>query len=597
MNILSYPFDGDYILKHKKAVKKQLLSENTGRIKIKIAVLGGSTTNEIVNIMELFLLSYGLEPDFYQSEYAQYWQDAVFSSQTLDDFHPDLIYIHTTNRNITEFKADMTLSQEQTDEAVMRQFRHFEEAWTALSDRFGCPIIQNNFEMPFYRLLGNKDSTDHRGRLNFINRLNVMFAEYASSHKNFYINDINYVSACFGLDRWSDMQVWYMYKYALAISAIPELAFNTANIIKSIYGKNKKMLVLDLDNTLWGGVIGDNGVNGIEIGHETGMAEAYTGFQEYIKEHKQLGVLLAVNSKNDRENALSGLRHPDTVLTEDDFVTIKANWNNKDDNILEIASDVSILPESFVFADDNPAERAIVASQVSGVSTPELDTVENYIKILDRNSYFELTSYTADDVKRNDMYKANLQRLQSMKKFSDYNEYLLSLDMKAQISDFEPVYLERIVQLTNKSNQFNLTTKRYTMAEMSDTFESPDYIRLFGKLTDKYGDNGIVSVVIGEIKNTQLHIDLWLMSCRVLKRNMEYAMLDELISQCSKRGISEVYGYYYKTAKNSMVENLYGDFGFMQTENNEDGSRVFRLCTDDYMGKNKVIKVNDNGGN
>ena len=596
MKTLSYPFDSSYILKKKRSIKKELLASGTGRIKKKIAVLGGSTTNEIVNILELFLLDQGIEPEFYQSEYAQFWQDAVFGNEELSNFAPDIVYVHTTSRNLSLYDFSMSASEEQINEMLENQYRHFEEVWTNVKEKFGCPVIQNNFELPFYRILGNKDATDIHGKISFIRRLNEKFAEYARKNENFYINDINFISACYGLEKWHDTSAWYMYKYAMDTQAIPEFAYNLSNIIKSVFGKNRKMLMLDLDNTLWGGVVGDLGQQGIEIGHETGMAEGYTEFQRYIKAHKQLGVLLSVNSKNDYENAIDGLKHPDTVLTPDDFVVIKANWDNKDRNTEAIAEEISILPDSFVFVDDNPAERNIVSEQISGIAVPEVNSVEDYIKTIDRNGYFELTSYTADDIKRNEMYRANIQRAGAEKKFSDYGEYLKSLEMEAYIDKFDDVALARITQLTNKSNQFNLTTKRYTLNEMEDVFGDDKYIKIYGRLADKFGDNGIVSVVIGRIDGNELHIDLWLMSCRVLKREMEYAMLDRLVEICRKNGISVINGYYYKTAKNAMVKDLFTDFGFEKTSENENGDRTFRMNTDGYENKNKSINVKNNGG-
>ena len=596
MKTLSYPFDSSYILKKKRSIKKELLASGSGRIKKKIAVLGGSTTNEIVNILELFLLDQGIEPEFYQSEYAQFWQDAVFGNEELSNFAPDIVYVHTTSRNLSLYDFNMSASEADINEMLENQYRHFEEVWTNVKEKFGCPVIQNNFELPFYRILGNKDATDIHGKISFIRRLNEKFAEYARTNENFYINDINFISSCYGLEQWHDTSAWYMYKYAMNTQAIPEFAYNLSNIIKSVFGKNRKMLMLDLDNTLWGGVVGDCGQQGIEIGHETGMAEGYTEFQRYVKAHKQLGVLLSVNSKNDYENAIDGLKHPDTVLTPDDFVVIKANWDNKDRNTEAIAEEISILPDSFVFVDDNPAERNIVSEQISGIAVPEVNSVEDYIKTIDRNGYFELTSYTADDIKRNEMYRANIQRAGAEKKFSDYGEYLKSLEMEAYIDKFDDVALARITQLTNKSNQFNLTTKRYTLNEMEDVFGDDKYIKIYGRLADKFGDNGIVSVVIGRKDGNELHIDLWLMSCRVLKREMEYAMLDRLVEICRKNGISVINGYYYKTAKNAMVKDLFTDFGFEMTSENENGDRTFRMNVDGYENKNKSINVTNNGG-
>ncbi len=592
MKELQVPFDGAWILKNRRKIKKALLADGTQRIEKKIAVLGGSTTNDIVSVLELFLLDNGIQPTFYQSEYAQYWQDAMFENPELEAFAPDLIFIHTTSRNITEFPQNPYCAAEVVEAALERQYTHFTQMWDRLAQVYHCPIIQNNFEMPSYRLLGNRDASDIHGKSNFITRLNCKFYDYANAHTAFYIHDIHYLSACYGLDAWLEPSYWYLYKYALCVPAIPDFAYNLTRIIRSIYGKNKKVLALDLDNTLWGGVIGDDGQEGIEIGHETAMGQAYEELQRYLKAQKDIGVLLTVCSKNEPENAELGLRHPSCVLKPDDFVTIKANWEPKDQNLLETAQELQLLPESIVFVDDNPAERAIVSAQIPGIAVPEFDCVEACLRQLDRAGYFEVTTLSKDDAKRNEMYKENAQRAQMQKTFSDYTAYLHSLEMQGTITDFAPIYLQRIVQLTNKSNQFNLTTKRYNQSEMEAVASSDRYIRLCGQLSDRFGDNGIVSIVIGEKVDAILHIDLWLMSCRVLKRDMELAMLDELVRQCRAQGIQKIVGYYYKTAKNAMVQELYGTFGFRKTKQMENGDSVWEMAVADYTEKNHVITVN-----
>ena len=587
-DIFTYPFDSGYIIKKQRSLKKELLSDGTERIKKRIAILGGSTADAVKDILDLFLLNYGIEAEFYLSEYGQYYNEALFPSEELLSFKPDFVYIHTTNRNI-DLYPDVNDSNQAVEEKLGCELSRYEEMWKSLSEKLGAVIIQNNFEQPSFRLLGNSDFTDRRGRVNFINRLNLGFGEYAERTKNFYINDINYISSCYGLDKWSDSRQWYMYKYALAMDAVPYLASNIAAIIKAALGKNKKVLALDLDNTLWGGVVGDDGVDGIRIGKDLPGGQVYSEFQEYVRLHKDIGVLLTVCSKNDMENAAAGLKHPDGVLKPEDFTMIKANWENKDINLIETAAELSLLPESFVFADDNPAERAIVKGQIPGIAVPEMTEAENYIRILDRNRYFEILSLSDDDRKRGEMYKANAERAALRVSFADYGEYLDSLEMEAEIGDFLPVYLSRITQLTNKSNQFNLTTKRYTEAEIEAVYKSDSHIRLYGRLKDKFGDNGVVSVVIGEIRGDELHIDLWLMSCRVLKREMELAMLDKLIEAARARGIRKILGYYYPTKKNGMVKELYGSFGFTKTADN-DGNTLWELLTEGYENKTKHIK-------
>ncbi len=589
---LEYPFDASYIMSKKKRLKKQLLAEGGPFIQKKIAILGGSTTSNIMLAMELFLLNYGIEPTFYESEYNQYYQDAMFPNPELMEFAPDIIYIHTTNRNVTTYPM-VADSREVVDKLLQGEVKKFTGMWDHLAEVYHCPIIQNNFEMPYFRLMGNKDASDIHGAVNFLTRLNLEFYSYAESHDNFFICDLNYISADYGLKEWADPFYWHMYKYAMTVEAIPYLSFNVANIIKSIFGKNKKGLVLDLDNTLWGGVIGDDGVDNIELGPEESEGQAYMEFQRYLKAQKQLGVILNVDSKNDYDNAIAGLNHPDSVLKPEEFITIKANWDPKDRNFAEIASGLNLLPESLVFVDDNPAERHIVREQLKGVSAPEMETITQYVQTLDRNGYFEVTSLSADDLKRNEMYKENAARAALEASFSDYGEYLKSLEMVGVIHPFEPIYMARIAQLSNKSNQFNLTTKRFTQSEIEETAADPAYITLYGKLIDKFGDNGVVSVLIGHEVDKICHMDLWLMSCRVLKRDMELAMMDGIVHACMDRGIKEIRGHYYPTAKNAMVREFYGQtLGFTKISEDEEGNTEWSfVIPEDYQDKNQYISV------
>lgn len=593
MKELIFPFDSKAVLRKRRAIKKKLLADGSARIKKKIAVLGGSTTNDIVSMLEIFLLNFGIEPEFYQSEYNKFYEDAVFGSPELDSFAPDIIYIHTTSRNLTMLPESPSESPEQIQERLDGQFEIFRQMWVSLVNKFSCPIIQNNFELPLFRHTGNYDGWGYSGTGAFIDRMNVLFSDYARKNNGFYINDINYLSSVIGLTNWHDPDAWYMYKYAVRMEFIPDLAYSVACIIKSVYGRNQKVIDLDLDNTLWGGVIGDDGQEGIEIGPETAVGQSYSEFQAFIKAYKNYGVLLSVCSKNDEENAISGLNHPSGILRPDDFVSIKANWDNKDLNIEQSASELGLLTDSFVFVDDNPAECAIVESQLPSVSVVNFTTAGETMYRLSRGGFFEVTSVSEDDIRRNEMYSANAKRTAQQKSFTNYRDYLLSLDMNAEIADFSPVYLQRITQLTNKSNQFNLTTKRYSESEMQEVTKSQNHIRLYGQLADKFGDNGVVSVVIGRCENTTLHIELWLMSCRVLKRDMEFAMLDELVGECKKRGISRIIGYYYKTTKNSMVAELFGKFGFTLEKSDDNGDSVWSLDVNSYTNQNHVIKVNE----
>lgn len=588
--LLSYPFDAKLLNRKRNALRRELM-EMPGLIEKKIAVLGGSTTHDVIGMMELFLLNHGIRPVFWEGEYNQWWEDGVFGNPELDAFKPDIVFIHTSVRNI---KTWPTLAQNEAEVGALVKslVDRWAQVWDAVRGKFACPVIQNNFDYLPYRLLGNLDAADHRGRVNFVSRLNLAFAEAARGREGLYLNDINWQAADFGLSRWHDQAYWCMYKYAMSKEAIPTVAFNVANIVKAVFGKNKKALALDLDNTLWGGIVGDDGPENLELGTETAVGQSHTEFQEYLKELSKTGVLLNVISKNERENAIAGIHHPQMVIREEDFISIKANWDPKSENLKAMAQELNLLPESFVFVDDNPAEREIVRQQVPGAAVPELGQVESYISAVDHGGYFEAVKISGDDLKRNAMYKENAQRAQLQSIFTDYGVYLDSLEMHGAIKPFESVYMSRIAQLTNKSNQFNLTTKRYTQTEIEATAADPNFITRYGQLADRFGDNGVVAISIGEVKGDVLELVLWLMSCRVLKRDMEFAMMDEVVTAARARGVKTIRGFYYPTAKNAMVKNFYATQGFAKVSEDEAGNAVWELdVSAGYELKNHHIAI------
>lgn len=586
-----YPIDYNEIIRKKRKYKREYENDNKIYLKKRIAILGGSTTAEIKNILELYLLRNGIKPVFYESEYNKFYEDIMFENNKLENFQPDVIYIHTTNINISYY-PHIKDSYEDVEEKFAEQLYIFKSIWSKIQEKYGCLIIQNNFELPYYRNLGNLEFSDFHGKTNFIMRLNNEFANYSQRNKNFYINDINYLSAKMGLDKWVDMSFWYAYKYALSYEAIPTLVQNITKIINAIYGKSKKCLVVDLDNTLWGGVIGDDGLNNIKIGTETSVGEAYAGFQRYIKELKDRGIILAVCSKNDNKIALEGISHPSNILKKDDFAIVSANWNPKYENIVEISQKLNIGFDSIVFIDDNIMERYIVKSQLSLVEVPEIgQDVIKFSDFIDNEGYFEPANISYEDINRSAYYDENFKREELKSKFNNYESFLESLNMSSEIRKFQPIYLERITQLINKTNQFNFTTKRYTYAQIECISKDKDYIAIYGNLTDKFGDNGIVSIIIGKINESILVIDLWVMSCRVLNRGMEYCMFDELVELCKKKDIKEIIGYYYRTEKNNMLSQKYKEFGFDNISMRENGDSIWKYSIpNSYQCKNKFIK-------
>ncbi|MEA2163900.1 MAG: hypothetical protein QOK37_2027 [Thermoanaerobaculia bacterium] len=569
---LLYPFDAAHLLRHRKRIRRQLL-EGSNWIDIRIATLAGSTAQEVLDLLELFLLNDGIRPTFYQSDYNRYYEEALFDSARLEEFQPDLVYVHTSAVNVHHHPT-ITSTADEIAELIESEVNRYESIWKAVTEKTRCQVIQNNFEAPATRGTGSFDYASPSGRTRFFTLLNAAMAQRASNGRRVVMHDLATAASITGLDQWSDPARWFSYKISTTPAGSAMWAHSLANTIRAIYGRSRKCLVLDLDKTLWGGVIGDDGAGNIRIGRETAEGEAFTAFQEYCLALQQRGVILAVCSKNEDLIAREGFAHPATTLRLEHFSAFVANWEPKSENIRRIASTLNIGLDSMVFVDDNPAEREIVRSQLPAVAVPEVgDDVSRYPLMIDRGGYFDIVTLSSDDINRSRQYAANEERTALSGAYGSYGDYLTALTMRAEIAPFRDVYLERITQLTNKTNQFNLTTRRYTMSEIAEIASDPRYITLYGRLEDRFGDNGLVSAIIGRKEESALHIDLWLMSCRVIQREMELAMLDALVEKALDAGIQTINGWYERTPKNNMVADHYARLGFTKVPAADDGSR------------------------
>ena len=588
MNPSTYSLD-EFLIK-RRGLRRQLLTLN-GLKDIRIAILGGTTTNELVDLFEVLLLQSGFRPTFYQSEYGRYYEDAVLQPDEIIAFKPDIVYIHTCSLNIQMFPP-LSCTENRLPEYIEAEMARFRSIWKSLEERIGCQIIQNNFELPAHAVLGNLDAVSAGGATRFVSELNRQIANEAAANPRMVMQDLGAIAARIGMSRWFDSERWFSYKIANTVEGSFAVATSLTALVGAIYGRSRKVLILDLDNTLWGGVIGDDGVDKILIGRETPLAEAYTAFQEYCLKLRDRGILLVVCSKNNDDVAKSGFAHPDSVLKLEHFSAFKANWEPKHENILVIAHELNLSVDSFVFVDDNPAERAIVEAQVPGIAVPAVgNEIAKYPSILDAGRYFELISLGNEDIARAQLYAENSQRAKLQQKFASYGEYLDSLEMMAEIDVFMAIYMERIAQLTNKTNQFNLTTRRYTLAEIEAAATDGNHIGIYGKLTDRFGDNGLISIVLGRLDGTDLHLELWLMSCRVLKRDMELAMLDSLVERSRQRGVKRLIGYYHPTAKNGMVANHYEKLGFSPVHNDTAIGTTWSLDVTTYEARSRHIKI------
>jgi FkbH-like protein len=589
MNPSTYPLEE--LLMKRRSLRRQLLALD-GLKDLRIAVLGGTTTNELVDLFEILLLQNGFRPTFYQSEYGRYYEDAVLEPDEIAAFRPDIVYLHTCSLNIKTFPP-LSCTEDGLPGYVDAEMDRFREIWSSLSENVGCQIIQNNFELPSHAILGNLDAVSAGGATRFVAELNRQIAAEAARNPRLVMQDLATVAARIGMNQWFDPERWFSYKIANTVEGTYATAVSLTALVGAMYGRSRKVLVLDLDNTLWGGVIGDDGVDKILIGRETPVAEAYTAFQEYCLRLRDRGVLLAVCSKNNEEVAQSGFAHPDSVLKLEHFSAFKANWEPKHENIVAIARELNLGVDSFVFVDDNPAERALVEAQIPAVAVPNVgNEVAKFPSILDAGRYFELVSLEKEDLARARLYAENSQRAKLEQKFANYAEYLDSLEMTAEIEAFNATYMERIAQLTNKTNQFNLTTQRYTLSEIEAAASDGKHIGMYGKLTDRFGDNGLISIVLGRVDETDLHLDLWLMSCRVLKRDVEVAMLDGLVQRAQQKGMKRLVGYYRPTAKNKMVADHYEELGFSSVSRDDvTGVTVWSLDVTTYKARSRHIKI------
>ena len=392
--------------------------------------------------------------------------------------------------------------------------------------------------------------------------------------------DVAAIAETVGLENWHCPRQWNMAKLPFSQEYLPLYAESVSRVIAALRGTTRRCLVLDLDNTLWGGVIGDDGLNGIQIAQGDATGEAYLALQRYALSLRECGVVLAVSSKNEDETARLPFRqHPGMILREEHFAVFQANWNDKPSNLRAIAEELSLGIDSLVFVDDNPFERELVRKSLPEVAVPEMPgDPALYARTLAAAGYFESAVFSEEDRRRAGYYEGNARRANLQKQTTDLEEYLASLKMEIVFQPFNELGRARITQLINKSNQFNLTTKRYTEADVASMESDPEYFTLQVRLTDIFGDNGMISVVIcRERPGSEWEIDLWLMSCRVLGRRVENMVLRELLEHARNRGVHRLVGAYLPTHRNKLVERHYPNLGFSLVEQHDDGSTVWDL--------------------
>jgi len=483
-------------------------------------------------------------------------------------FNPDTVLIYMCSEHLyeeycaTPIADRVNFAQNKMDNILM--------VWQMVTAKSKMNVLQFTFAENDDRIFGDYALGLEQSYIFQLRKLNYLLMSRVRKNNNVALVDLNGIQSAMGRKSFYDDKLYYSSKMPLSMKAIPIVAGQVIDIIKSRAGKVKKCVILDLDNTLWGGVIGDDGMSNIQIG-ELGLGRAFTEFQNWLKELKNRGVLLAVCSKNNESTAKEPFeKHPDMVLRLDDIAMFVANWQDKASNIRNIQQVLNLGMDSFVFIDDNPFERNVVSSLISDITVPDLpEDPSEYVSYLKSLNLFETATYSAADMDRTAQYQSEAGRVLLQQNFADYDKYLESLDMEAEAQPFNDFHTSRIAQLSQRSNQFNLRTVRYTVADIENIRSDEKFTTIYFTLKDKFGEYGLISaVILEEIDKETVFVDTWFMSCRVLKRGMEEFIINKIVSEASKKGYKRIIGEYIPTAKNSMVKSMYPDHGFIWMDEN-----------------------------
>lgn len=543
-------------------LKKNLKKDFSSHKKIKIAVLGDSATQMYVQALRGYGYECGIDLQIFEADYDQIELQAYDTSSELYEFKPEYVIVfYSVNKLIKKFgKLDL----QDKKNFAQTQIDKFENLYQTITNNLKCKVIFFNFHEINDSVFGNYSNKTEISFVYQLRKINFELMNLALKLKNLFILDINILQSQYGHNFITDNKIYINTDLLLSIDFLPIVAKNTVDIIQSISGKFKKCLVLDLDNTMWSGIIGDDGIENIQIG-DLGIGKAFTEFQLWLKQLKQRGIILAVCSKNDEAVAKEPFeKHPEMILRLDDIAVFVANWDNKADNIMYIQKVLNIGLDSMVFLDDNPFERNMVRTHVPDITVPELpEDPAEYLTYLRELNLFETASFTFEDEQRTVQYQEEAKRAIVQQQFTNETDFLQSLGMVSLVESFNSFNTPRVAQLTQRSNQFNLRTVRYTEDEIQKISGDAAYSNFAFSLSDKYGDYGLISLVIlKEIDSNTAFIDTWIMSCRVLKRNMENFVLNTIVNAAIQKGYSSLIGEYIPTAKNSMVKDHYKNLGF-----------------------------------
>ncbi len=559
----------------------EIQTNNPQLIRKRIAVIGTANVQFFCAVLRPFLYAHGLAPSLFEGAYSGMESEIRDQTSAFYAFQPEVVIALTNYRDLHQYpnllasaETAETLADAYADSTIL--------TWEKVHQRTGAQIYLTNFAVPNLHLLGSQEANLPASPDQFIRLVNSRMLTRKPPFLQFI--DQEALASDFGKDRWFDNSAWFISKQAAALSALPEFCYAAARQLAAGSGKIKKCLAVDLDNTLWGGVVGDDGLEGINLDPNNAVGEAFLDFQKTLKKLRERGILLAVCSKNEPEVAESVFdHHPGMLLKRADFAAFAANWNDKAANLRLIAKSLNIGVDALVFFDDNPAERELVKKtlpMVEVINVPE--DPADFSLALTRARCFDWEQFTAEDLSRTESILADQDRA-ALNAQLDYPAYLRALQMRVEIGAAQPAELTRITQLINKTNQFNLRTKRYSEAEITETAQDSNRALIRVSLTDKFSQYGIISALIlsrDSAENT-LFIDTWVMSCRVFQRRLEYRTMNWLVDFARSRQVPLLMAEYIPSERNKLTAELYEELGF-ELISEEFGIKKYRLDVKRY---------------
>jgi FkbH-like protein len=561
---------------------------------VRLAVLGSSTLTHLHPAIRIAGLRRQFWVETYENNYGQYWQELANPGSALHRFRPTAVLFALDAYHLAG-GINAGSSAAETEAALAETCERIRNCWQLARDTFRCPVI-HQLALPVHpSLLGSNEHRLAGSRSGFIAMLNAKVREMADAER-VDVLALDARAARDGVAAWHNHELWHRSKQEVTPAAAPMYGELVMRLVAAQRGRSYKALVLDLDNTLWGGVVGDDGVEGLVLGQGSPLGEAFADFQHYARELSRRGVILAVVSKNDEKNALEPFeRHPEMVLKRDDIAAFVANWSDKPANLRAVADELNIGLDALVFVDDNPFERDLVRRELPMVAVPEIsDDPTSYAQTLADAGYFEAVAVTDEDRHRSGQYQSNRQREKMKASATDLDSYLRGLEMRLLWRRFDRVGLNRTVQLINKTNQFNLTTRRYSEADVLGVMQDNSAFGAQLRLVDRFGDNGIIAIVIGRMLDGEdALIDIWLMSCRVLGRQVESTTLNLAASLARELGARRLIGEYVPTPKNGMVRDHYAKLGFSAVDGGSGSTARYALDLKDFVPRDTFIEVRE----